>query len=680
MSRHGYSAGGRTGLGLALFFGAACYVGAYYVPVEEEPQFLRLRLGAVNLMVEAEQRVLKNTMRATGESSDYRTKSLAPSGNLALDGSLYHPNLLTFDINGQIGYEWIRTSGSSTTNEGLNSVLQNYDAHMRILREKPYAATLNAGRSTYVREYDFFNTVRGEQQRYGGSAGYTAGPVPFTLSFQHLETLDDSVLFSAADSSDTVSLGAQNQRQERNRTVLSYVYTRYRRESGGLSVDDGTDHSLQVNDTEVRGAGRPATFETMLNYHNNNTSGQFDGNRSVFEEGGMGTIAESLNLREHILKVHTPSLSTIYDYTFDRFREGSFASDNHRGEAGFEHRLYQSLTSRMNIHAGVNQSSDEASDLSRTFYGLELDEAYMKQLGAWGRLSLGYHAILDHQDYQASGGSTTMAVFREPHTLSDGAVALLNLAQVESPTIRVTDATGLLTYRELLDYEVRAHGERTEIRRVSGGTIPEGATVLVDYRAANLSSASGEILSDTWSVRLDLFQGLLGLYARRNASQSFGEQWQAVHDYTDQTLGAEMRWQGLGAGAEYQTYDSDLTAYRNTHLFQSYSRQVSQRGRLGLNADEYWIFFPASEQRRANYQFTVRFGLQLTAMLSFDVEAGKRFERGDQEERDLTTVRAGAYYQIGLFAIQLSYDREGQTTPEEEREQDRLFLRIKRAF
>jgi|GEM_PF-1391300 len=666
--------------GALLLLGSTTCLGAQPLAPVLEPQLLRLQLLSANLVVEAEQRTQKDTTAATGNTTDYKNKSLAPSAELTLDGSLYHPNLLAFTLKGQLGYEWEKIQDASQSNLNASVALQYYDARLRLLGEKPYAATLTAGRSTYVREYDFFNTVRGTEQRYGASAGYSAGPVPFTVDAQHSDLTDDSATQSTTSTYDTLSLQAQNRRQDINYTKLAYSYTRYRRETTDLNTDQGADHILQLNDFERFGADRPATLESRLTYHHN------DSEDLLFEDllnnGGSGTrtSSDSFNLQEHFEKAHTPMFRSLYDYSYDYFNEGPYHNDYHRAQVGVEHQLYQSLTSHLDVHGGLSRTTDQAADLQQTTYGVGLGESYTKRLGAWGQLSLGYQGVLDRLDNRAPSGNSTISVFHERQTLNDGTVAFLNLPQVDPVSIRVTDAAGQIVYHELLDYELVPHGAQMEIRRVAGGTIPNGAAVLVDYRAASQPVTSGEVLTDTWSARLDLFERLIGLYARRIASRSYGEQWQAVNDFTDQTIGADLRWKGFGASAEYETYDSNLTAYRNKRLSQSYSQPLGLGSSLGLSASEVWIDFPDSDQQRANYQFIARFGMQVTSMLAFDVEGGKRFERGDQDARDLTTARAEVNFQVGDLSLWLTYELEGQRTPEETREQNRIFLRVKRTF
>ena len=646
-----------------------------------EPQLLDLHLSDANFVMEAESRYQRETLASSGGLATYKAQSLAPAVDLALNGSIYHPNLIELSLKGQLGYDWERIAGTGLTNANANSWLQNYDARISLLKEKPFAATLTAGRSDYVREYDFFTTVRGQAQRFGGSAGYTEGSVPFTIEANRAETTTDGEPAPAFSRYDTVHLDARNSRAEKGHTELTYGYTQYRREYTGQSLDTGTDNTLQLSDTELWGAKQPSQLSSRLTYHHGDNSMGLAGDNSPFvETAGTHLSADSLNIQEHFEKPLSGSLRSLFDYSFDYYRQDGFANANHRGQAGLVHQLFESLTSSVDVHGGRGDSSGGTAEWNNDFYGLGLGEVYSKQLSSWGHLNLGFQGTLDRQNNQASASTATVPIFQERHTLNDGTVTFLNLLQIDGSSVRVTDSSGINVYREIYDYEVIPHGEQTEIRRVSGGTIPNGSTVLVDYRAANPSSARGVILTDTFFIRLELFQGLVGVYARLSQNKSSGDAWLGAQNSTDRIAGVEVSGREGSLLAEYEIYDSDQTSYNSTRLAQSVSWPVGVFSHAGLSASENWNYFPISDQRRNTYQLIARYNAQLTSMLDFSIEGGKRLERGDMEDRDLTTARAEINCQVGDLSVRMSYELEGQTTPEEKRDRNRFYLRIKRAF
>jgi len=646
----------------------------------EEPRFLRLRIMDASLVVEAERRYQKQTITSTQESYTDLAESLAPAADLTLNGAIYHPNLLEFTFRGQLGYEWEKIDSITATNGGGNSVLQNYDLRLNLLKEKPYAATLTGGKSTYVREYDFFNTVHGDSQRFGGSAGYTEGLIPFTVEANRAETTADSEPAPSMSRYDTVYLSARNLRRK-NHTEFTYGYTQYLREYTGQSLDEGSDHSVQVHDTEVWGADKPAVLTSRLTYHYTDNAMSIMGTDPL--AGDINTtrlLSSGISLQEHLEKPHSAALRSLYDYSLDNYRQEDYRTLNQRGQVGVIHQLFESLTSSADLHAGLGHSSGSESSWDNTYYGLGLGENYAKRLGQWGQLHMGFQGTFDRQDNQTTGGNRTIPVFQERHTLTDGVVTFLNLAQADPASIRVTDAAGLITYREFFDYEVIPQGDLVEIKRITGGIIPNGSTVLVDYRVSTDGSAKGELLTDTFHIRLDLFQGLLSLYSRLTQNKNFGDSWQNAQDSLDKVAGLELSALDCSAMAEYEVYESDQTAYNATRLAQSVSLPLDSWGHMGLTASENWTYFPNTDQHRNTFQLIARYSIQLSSTVDFSIEGGQRIERGDTDDRDLATARAELNCQIADLTLKLTYEYEGQTTLEDTRERNRVYLRVKRAF
>ena len=71
----------------------------------QETQWIRLNgLPQVSVGLDAEGSTEKTTIR--GNSSTYDHTFITPLVGLHSTGSIYHPNLLTFDLSGELGWSW----------------------------------------------------------------------------------------------------------------------------------------------------------------------------------------------------------------------------------------------------------------------------------------------------------------------------------------------------------------------------------------------------------------------------------------------------------------------------------------------------------------------------------------------------------------------------------------------
>jgi hypothetical protein len=175
-------------------------------------------------------------------------------------------------------------------------------------------------------------------------------------------------------------------------------------------------------------------------------------------------------------------------------------SETHEAGALVRHQLYESLTSVLDLHGSRIRSDSPDTTFLATRYGAGVDESYTKRLPAKGRLSLGYGVRLDRERRETTGA--ILPFVDEPHTRTDGIPAFLNPPGVDRVG-SVTDPAGI-PYSETQDYVLLPLGALTEIRRVSGGRISNGGSVLVDYTAAAPPSDAFSTLFQSARVRLDL--------------------------------------------------------------------------------------------------------------------------------------------------------------------------------
>ena len=160
---------------------------------EEEFSWFRMRLTEIALGLEAEWQ--SETSKLSDEATPFKRDYiyLAPTVTLGMRGSVYHPNLLQFDLKTENGVGWQAQSLNVPAGiapagpESKTTFLERYHGELAFLREKPYAFFVNADKDHNFRQYDFFNRSTVDNERYGARAGYAAGPVPFSVSFNHLE-------------------------------------------------------------------------------------------------------------------------------------------------------------------------------------------------------------------------------------------------------------------------------------------------------------------------------------------------------------------------------------------------------------------------------------------------------------------------------------------------------------
>lgn len=636
-------------------------VGARGERVEEAPQALRLQLYEAYTELEIEGQMDERS--TIGSRNQYDYLYIVPSLGLGLRGSVYHPYLLTFRLAPQLGYSWQwleRTPPGDAQHDGR--LLQRYHADVTALQKKPYATSLYADQDITYQDFDFFTRARVDSLRLGGSTGYQAGPIPFRLTYAHREEDNTGLLTGdRGRKEDTLTFSARNDRGKMGRTEASYQWQEYTTSTEGVPPVEGTSHSLGLTDWESLGTDHWITLNSV-------------GSFLQMDQAMQST--RSLTANENLRLQHEPNLASTYEYDFANSQSGESDSDSHSASASLQHKLYESLTSSIAIGGEQYRSSSPGNRLESRRYGVRVSEQYTKQLGRLGRISLGYSCGIGHEQRDTSGA--VLVVVDEPHTLTDGVVTTLRNPGVDPSTVVVTDATGTIFYLEGLDYLVYALGQLTEIRRLAGGAIPNGGSVLVDYSAVLQPSDEFDTLDQQANFRLG--GQLLDVYGHLRELKNFGGETLVLDDISDRVIGIETNWKGLRAGAEYQEYDSTFSSYRAVRLFESFSFQATENTWLSCDSGQGWSRFIDTDESQTTYHVIGRLNTRLTSFLRYSLEGGMRWERGDQIDQDLMTVRTNLDFDYAQLRIRLSYEYTDRDVRGDLQQRHYFVLRARRDF
>jgi hypothetical protein len=650
---------------LPVLLGAACReLQAQRVPAPEAPQIFKLHVGETYLQTDVD--VDREVQTAgDGASSVMRQRVMVqPVVGLGLDGSVYHPNFVHCSFAPELGLDWqdVRAEPGGSASE--SHFLQRYHGTVDILRFKPYATSLFADKDVTYRDYDFFSRVRVDSERYGVRSGFTDGPVPFTASVQHYAEVTSDLLRPTALREDTVTLNAhQSRRGSRADTALSYYLNDYFRMDDGYSEQHGLQQNLGLTDSESFGTDDWIRWLSSLNV---NTI------RNTSVPTTKVLLQEKLNLQ------HSAKLRSFYEYTYDYAATGDSESRTHQGRVGASHQLYENLTSTLDVHGTLVRSTAPESFSDTARFGVAIDEQYARSLGTWGRLTLGYAGGIDREERSTGGG--VLQITDEVHVLANGVVTFLNQPQVDASSIDVTDPSGTIAYQLGRDYLVLPRGDLTQIQRVDGGHIPDPGTVLVDYRATLEPSDAFTAFANAVNVRLDLWEGILGIYFRWNLVDYDDGETLLLRTLNEKTFGVDSTWKWFRAGAEYGIVDSNLSPYTRMRLFESAHFAPSPSTDASLDLDQSWMHYPDNDLREQMYGAIARFRDQLTPHLAWSVEGGVRLDRGTTFDRTISAVRTGLDWSVGRLTVRIGYEYSRQYHLTDGQERHHLFVRLRRTF
>ena len=634
--------------------------------VVEEPQWFKGRVSNVSVGVLTEGSFEETTFENSSTSVSHDRIFAGPTVGFSLDGSIYHPNLSRYTFDTEFAAGWSEeTTKTATTTIRRNQWewLGRLNFVIGFLQSKPYNAEGFVNYDHSYRDYDFFNRVTVDSDRFGGRAAYTIGNLYLNSSYTHRDENVSGLSANTTSHDDTVTFSARQDRKTAG-SSFNYSFDHYTRADFGR-VGDGTDHTVALSDYERFGSREQFALNSTASYNHR------DANSDTSDQVTAGS---------NLTADHLHNLSSLYDLNYDHFEEGGFTSDGISGNGELHHQLYESLNSALVVRGADTETSDDRNDGYTRRYGGGIVETYTKRIGNSARVRVSNSLFVDHVDQQS-----ITTVKNERHNFNEGlgppGTFFLNGSRIIEATIVVTDQNDTPPpYLRGIDYGVEVNGDRTLITRLAGSRIPADATVLVDYRTEPLGAGSYESLSESFQIRFELFTNLWGIYGRFNFWRNNADSELRVPNLTSYALGTDLSWRWLRAGMEYEVYDSDLSEYRAARLFQSMAFNLDAASSLSFDFTEAWIDYVDANRQEEDFRFITRYRHSLTARLRVELEGGVDLRRGDQVDQTLATVRPGIEYSIGKTLVRAGYDFEYNMFDKEERERHLFFVRLRRTF
>jgi len=522
----------------------ACVAFRFSLRADEDPRWVRISVPDLSLGADVE--ALREDARFGDSTSTHQYLSLTPLVGAHTQGSIYHPNLLTFDLSGEGGVGWttdeIKSTGFNQTRHEERDLLR-YNVTVDLLNLKPYNASFFASQDHTYQNYDFFNTATVDSTRYGGRVSWTTPRLSLTANAGYRDERVDS-FYGLTQLSDTYANFTGIDHREFGTTTLTYSFDEFSNRVNDNSAVSSQNNTVGLSDSETFGSRKQITVAAGGSYS---------------QYSFLDQQNDSLNGNGNFTINHNPSLDSFGTVNYTHNNMDPVSSSVFQGITGARHKLYESLITTADIHGSYDDSKSPDGSAWSDRIGGGLKEDYTKRLGNWGRLSIGAGAVIDHEDHSFTG--TVLTTIDEAHQilLSSSAgfrPAFLNNPRVILGTIDVRTQGGVPATQNL-DYQLFQVGERTEIRLVQGSTIlHSGDTVLVSYQSSSLYDASFESFNTFAQIRVDLFN-LVGVYGRLNSIDNNAPSSVLTETMLDLVGGVEARWRWFHAGAEYEDFDSN---------------------------------------------------------------------------------------------------------------------------
>lgn len=366
-------------------------------------------------------------------------------------------------------------------------------------------------------------------------------------------------------------------------------------------------------------------------------------------------------------------------FGYSEGRQNEQYSKNRDIDADLQHQWYESLNTTVSLKKGEYGWSNSNTTFNRAGFNI----GYTKKVPLKGKLSLNYN--YSFQDQQTSSGTSDITVFKEPYTLVDGKITLLQNANVYIESVLVTDATASLIYQENIDYILIQRDAFIEIQRIPGGLIPNNTVVYLDYTAKSLGNYSYKLDAKIFMGSLNLFNNLLEInykYSRQDY-RDVDVTNDLVLQYIDQKLyGFKLNYQFVNIGIEYDDFKSNVVPYRLTRYFANLQGNFKNKVSYSLNGN-YTNYDMIGEEGREQKFIDVAANItyNINYRTRFDLRAGYRKQEGEGIDLNLfigSAELSTIFRQITVKLVADLYRKESLTT--ENYDFNAINLKIIRKF
>jgi hypothetical protein len=500
------------------------------------------------------------------------------------NGDVYHPDL--FDYNVMVGTGLAQQHIDSDNVSGWHTGrLDEYNASAEILRAKPYSATVNANKSEDLIARRFLGPLQADSTSESASVFLRPESWPMTFQYSTSDTRQDGFshltpdFFARDDERFRYSLG--HDFSKLSHLHFDFDRTQAHQESLGAAFDTDTDTYTLAHDYTF-GGDEQHRLDSLFNYINQGGSFEF----------------QNLRGQERLKLQHTPSLLSRYDVQYTELQRETLTSQQIRGQAGVEHRLFESLVTSLDGFVSRTNFEDQG-DLSQ--YGGVLGLNYHKT-NPLGMFLGSYSANFTRSD-QAEGSSKGV-VIGEAHTANGVIPTELDRANVDITTIRVRNGSGAY-FQQGDDYTLVDRDGRVFLNTfVVGGVVPpnftEGQEFFVDYEFFVEPQRQEDLFRQSATIRERFKNGFSLFYAYRTQQEDITSTAAKLipDEYTVNTVGADYTNKGLFLGAEYSVEDSTLIPMTSTKLQSRYRWPMGPATSAGVGLTNQWLDFGAPDARK----------------------------------------------------------------------------------
>lgn len=493
----------------------------------------------------------------------------------------------------------------------VNTTSEKINSSVFIFKEKPFNASFNFGFDHSFTNRDFASNVENYRSTFQSIFNLSNKIIPLRLkyNYENWDQLDLTLNDNYKSIDHTLSLTANKLLFQNFNNYLNINYEYLDRkysffQKAAISEEISMDYTSSLNIVDPLNI----TIASLINYFN----------RTGFESNN------NFQVYENFIFQLPKNFRIITNFSYLNFKYSNLSNKRFGFTHSVSHQLYQSLSSYGKFsfnEADVNTANEK---ITNGEFGFEYNKII-----PFGKLFIAYSYNLESKSNKDVEFSR--AFVDERYKLKDGDIVLLQRPNVNVESIIVKSEDGLRVYIEGLDYELIPNGVYIEIRRLLGGAIADGETVIVSYTASIDPNYGYQTKNTNFSAGLSLFSNLIELRYSKNMvsfSNVSNPTALSLRKINRSLYNASINLFGASVGFEYDEFKSNIIPYKSEKSYFEYG--YFEEGSLitSLNVNRRIFTYLDSGEKQKFFDLVGKLGIFIGFKSKLNIEGTYRIQEG----------------------------------------------------
>ena len=576
--------------------------------------------------------------KSTGLSSGFYEKQTSYELNGLISfmssGFIIHPRFISLDLDGLFRLGARDDNYIVTPSETSITTTDRVILRISVFNGLPINGGIfcNYNHSYIKREY--FSNIENNSIRLGTKFNYQNTFLPFTIGYDYNDWHQKEIELNRSYRTKKHNLRAQFY-QSSGKFLTNKLFINYSDFDRTYSTSENVYSSRNFNadfSSRIRINGIvPINHFSLIGYN--------------LQEGFAGR--KKIQVLQNLITELPYNFRFLINYNFHTLDNYNISSAKHSFNTGINHQLFKSLKSFANYEYSIYKQNTFDETANKFQVGLN----YSKKIpGGSINMTYNYGRYSEEQESKNPFHIST----DEEHILDDNVITLLDNPEVVINTITVTDANNIITYQKDYDYEIIERGKFIEIRRIFGGQISNGATVLIDYQYFRDDSFSYNSSNHSYSLRVSLFDNLFEAgFSGNEISHDNVEniQFLTLKEISEKKYSLKMNYRGLSIGYEYDLFQSNIVPYKSFKIFGRFNYIFNNSILLSLNSNFRKMTMKDENEELEFWDIIGMMTCSISMSSKLVFEGSRRLQKG--HNMDLELYKLKSEYQLSFRSIQI---------------------------